>query len=327
MVGWVSAHTSKTVPTVSAPDSLESFESRLGSQIFNRIAIVLLLIGTAYGLKLAVDRGLIGPTGRVILGLLAGAGLVLWSERFRRNGFAAFSYSLKAVGSGVLYLSLWAAFQLFHLLPAGAALTLMILVTAWNAYMAWVQDSELLAAYALAGGFATPMLVSTGGNHEIFLFTYLLAIDVATVALVRLKTWPRLLLGAFPITAVFFIGWYSEFYATSELTVTSIFVVLFGMVFASVPLGRDVEGAGSTTQRSASVATVLSSEIGEPAQVERVLGELGESFLNFQVVAKREAEQRGELSAVPDVVATVPYMDSDIFDLAGLLAVGEQLWR
>ena len=77
----------------------------------------------------------------------------------------------------------------------------------------------------------------------------------------------------------------------------------------------------------ASVVTVLPSDIGEPTQVERVLGELGESFLNFQVVAKREAEQRAELSAVPDVVATVPYMDSDIFDLAGLLAVGQQLWR
>src|SRR5450631_1336891 len=31
-------------------ESRDSFESRLGSQIFNRIAIVLLLIGTAYGL-------------------------------------------------------------------------------------------------------------------------------------------------------------------------------------------------------------------------------------------------------------------------------------
>ena len=147
--------------------------------IFNRIAIVLLLIGTACFLKLAVDRQWIvpSPAGRVIAGLLAGAGLVLWSERFRRKGFAAFSYSLKAVGSGVLYLSLWAAFQLYGLISAPVAMGLMILVTAWNAYMAWAQDAELLAAYALAGGFATPLLVSTGGNHEIFLFTYLLAID------------------------------------------------------------------------------------------------------------------------------------------------------
>jgi hypothetical protein len=78
---------------------------------------------------------------------------------------------------------------------------------------------------------------------------------------------------------------------------------------------------------AASVVAVLPADVGDPAQVERVLGELGESFLNFQVVAKREAEQRAELSSVPDVVAAVPYLDSDIFDLGGLVAVGEQLWR
>jgi anion-transporting ArsA/GET3 family ATPase len=78
---------------------------------------------------------------------------------------------------------------------------------------------------------------------------------------------------------------------------------------------------------AASVAKALPADLGDPAQVERVLGELGESFLNFQVVAKREAEERAELSGVPDIVVSVPYMDSDIYDLAGLLAIGRQLWR
>ena len=59
----------------------------------------------------------------------------------------------------------------------------------------------------------------------------------------------------------------------------------------------------------------------------QVLGEVGESFLNFQVVAKREAEMRAELSGAPDVVAAVPYFDHDIYDLAGLLGLGEKLWR
>ncbi|HEX5946945.1 MAG TPA: ArsA-related P-loop ATPase [Acidimicrobiales bacterium] len=67
--------------------------------------------------------------------------------------------------------------------------------------------------------------------------------------------------------------------------------------------------------------------VGEPAQVARVLAEVGESFLNFQVVAKREAEQRNELSVHADVVATVPYADHDITDLAGLLELGRALWR
>ncbi len=48
---------------------------------------------------------------------------------------------------------------------------------------------------------------------------------------------------------------------------------------------------------------------GPGTQTARVLTEVGESFLNYQVVAKREAEQQAELGAVPEVVATVPYFD------------------
>ena len=218
-----------------------TFEARLGSQWFNRIGIVLLLLGTSWFLKLAIDRGWIVPSPlvRVVFGLLAGAGLVLWSERFRRRGFAPFSYSLKAVGAGVLYLSLWAGFRLYGLLPAAVALVLMIAVTGWNAFMAWAQDAELLAVYALAGGLATPLLLSTGGNHEVFLFTYLLAIDVATVLLVRVKRWPRLLLGAFPATVAFFVGWYFEWWQAPELSVTCVFLLLFWATFACVPLRSD----------------------------------------------------------------------------------------
>ncbi len=213
-----------------------SLESRLGAQVFNRIGIIAILAGAATFLKLAVDRQWVGPVTRILIGLASGTGIVVWSERFRRKGFSGFSYSLKAIGSGVLYLSLWAAFQLYHLLPAGVALAGMVLVTAWNAYMAWVQDSELLAAYAVAGGFASPLLLSTGGNHEIFLFSYLLALDVATVSLVRLKPWTRLLLGAFPATVAYFIGWYAQFFTAAELSVTAAFVVVFFLVFASVPI-------------------------------------------------------------------------------------------
>ena len=63
------------------------------------------------------------------------------------------------------------------------------------------------------------------------------------------------------------------------------------------------------------------------AMVARVLREVGESFLNYRVVATREAEQQAELARKPEIVASVPYFESDIFDLAGLLRLGEQIWR
>ncbi|MFN8018109.1 MAG: ArsA-related P-loop ATPase [Acidimicrobiales bacterium] len=68
-------------------------------------------------------------------------------------------------------------------------------------------------------------------------------------------------------------------------------------------------------------------EAGDPEATARVLRTIGESFLNYQVVAKREAEQRAGLARSPEVVAAVPYFDADIHDLAGLLALGDQIWR
>ncbi len=194
------------------PKPAKTLEERFGSQLFNMIGIAAIFIAASLALKLAIDKGLIGPAARVLIGIVAGVGVVLWSESFRRKGLKAFSWSMKAIGTGVLYLSLWAAFQMYHLMPDWAALGAMILVTAWNAFMAWSQDAELLAAYALAGGFATPLLLSTGGDHEIFLFTYVAALDLGLVLLIRSKPWTRLLLPSLAATAIYFFGWFSAHY-------------------------------------------------------------------------------------------------------------------
>ncbi len=75
------------------------------------------------------------------------------------------------------------------------------------------------------------------------------------------------------------------------------------------------------------VAAALDGEVADRAAVSRVLHDVAESFLNYQVVAKREGELRKELGAAAEVVATVPYFDSDIFDLSGLVELGEAIWQ
>jgi hypothetical protein len=66
--------------------------------------------------------------------------------------------------------------------------------------------------------------------------------------------------------------------------------------------------------------------LGDVAQIRRVLTEVADSFLNFRVVALREAEEKSQLGTVPEVLATVPFFDTDIYDLAGLVRLGEQIW-
>ena len=97
-------------------------------------------------------------------------------------------------------------------------------------------------------------------------------------------------------------------------------------------------------ERAADVATQLTADptrvagdLGEltgpggesfaPQVGARVLATIAESYLNYRVVATREAEQRAELARVPDVVAAVPYFDADISDLGGLVAMARAVWR
>jgi uncharacterized membrane protein len=230
-------------PNVAAPKfgqmpqrSSEDLEGTIGKLWLNRIGIVAILIGVAYFLKYAFDSGWIGPGGRVAIGLIAGIAVVVWSESFRRKGSAAFSYSLKAVGIGILYLSLWAASQYFHLVPASVAFVAMILVTASTITLALTQDAEILAVYAMIGGFSTPALVSTGENHEIILFSYVLLLDLAILAMVAFKPWRRIVWGAMLGTGVMYIGWAAQYYDSSERAVTVLFASAFFAIFALVPL-------------------------------------------------------------------------------------------
>ena len=254
-------------PASTAASREESLENRIGAQWFNRVGILAVLIGMAWFLKFAIDNEWIGPLGRVLIGLAAGAGLIAWSERFRSRGFAVFSYSLKAIGSGVLYLSLWAAFSIYQLVPSGAAFAAMILVTAFNGLMAWAQDAELLALYAIVGGISTPVLLSTGENHEITLFSYLLLIDVAMLVLVALRPWSRILFVAFVGTVLMVSGWWIGYYSDGQRARTILFVMLFFLVFAFAPrlvrieLGEDSQPSGWDALALA-VLPVLNAALG-----------------------------------------------------------------
>ena len=224
------------IPPRVPPPAEVDLESRIGSHWLNRIGITAVLIGVSYFLKFAFDNNWIGPTGRVAIGLLAGIAVIGWSERFRQRDYRIFSFSLKAVGIGVLYLSLWAAFQVYHLVPSGIAFVAMLAVTASTGVLAITQDAEILAAFALAGGFVTPLLLSTGQNREVALFSYVVLLDVATLALVALKPWRRLLLLSYACTLVLYVGWYSPFYDHSQFTTTAAFATIFFAIFAVSPL-------------------------------------------------------------------------------------------
>jgi len=96
-------------------------------------------------------------------------------------------------------------------------------------------------------------------------------------------------------------------------------------------LSPDGAGAADALEAEAGpLAEVLAGtevpELGDTARTARVLRTIGESFRNFAVVAKREAELKTELSRVPDAVVNVPNFEVDIYDVSGLARIGDCLF-
>src|SRR5207248_3477923 len=131
---------------------------------------------------------------------IAAAGIALFVAGFRlrnktefRRGYAM---TLQGAGVAVMYLTVFAAFRLYHFLPAGAAFGALALVCAFAAVIAVAQDSLAMAFIGFAGGFAAPVLVSTGQGSHVALFSYYALLGVAIVALAWVKAWrPLNLLG------------------------------------------------------------------------------------------------------------------------------------
>lgn len=92
----------------------------------------------------------------------------------------------------------------------------------------------------------------------------------------------------------------------------------------STKVARELSADAASVSQD--VVDVLQGE-ASAADVERVLVEIAESFLNYRVVAKRESELRSDLHVAADVVASVPYFEDDIHDLSGLLALGSSIWH
>ncbi|HEX3109626.1 MAG TPA: DUF2339 domain-containing protein [Thermoanaerobaculia bacterium] len=228
---------SRLVEETSAPP-VQALETRIGAHWLNRVGIAAVLFGAAFFLKYAFDNDWVGPSMRVTIGAAVGIALLGWAELLRARGHELFAHSLDVLGAGILYLTIWAASEMYTLVSGGAAFGAMIAVTAIVVGLGLRHRSQFLAGVALTGGFMTPILLSTGGDHETSLFTYVALLDLAAVVLLVLHPWLRALSVAFVGTLVLYIGWAADHYSDLVMTRTIGFATLFFLLFAIVPLLR-----------------------------------------------------------------------------------------
>ena len=195
------------IPTPTpVPTETPTLESKLGLAWVNRVAVVTCIFAAAFFFKYAADNEWIGPSGRVIMGLLAGCAALFFAERFHARAERVYSQGLCGLGVSMLYLSFFAAFQFYKLIPQGPAFALMAIASVLAGALAMRFESQAIAVLALIGGFLTPPLLSTGSFNAPFFYAYLLALACGAQWLARKQNWPNLAVFSLAGTILLAIG-------------------------------------------------------------------------------------------------------------------------
>ena len=207
----------------------------LGGNTVVRIGIVVLFFGIAFLLKYAADNSLLPIEFRLTGVALAATALLATGWRIgERRGL--YGLVLQGGGVGMLYLVVFAATKLYHVLPVAGALPLMIAICALSAFLAVRQNASSLAFMGSAGGFLAPVVLSSGGGSHIMLFSYYALLNAGIFAIAWFKAWRTLNLLGFVFTFTIGSAWGVTAYRPELLASTEPFLVLFFLMYVGIAL-------------------------------------------------------------------------------------------
>lgn len=166
-----------------------SAEFAVASNWLLRLGIVIVVAGVGFFLNYSIETGMLPPRARVSISILFGVSMVIAGIRILKGKYNLLGQGLVGGGLAVLYFSIFAAFNFYGFLSQTPAFVLMALVTAAAGLLAIRLDSLLIAVLGLIGGYATPIMLSTGDVDFVGLYTYLLFLGCGVFATASRKNW------------------------------------------------------------------------------------------------------------------------------------------
>ncbi len=164
---------------------------------------------------LAYTWQLLGDVVKLMLGFAAGAALLAFGEYSRKRVERWFSEGISGAGIAVLYLSIWAGAQRYHLFSFEASFALMGATVFLGVMLALRYDAMSLSVLATIGGFLTPVLLRSEGGASASpypLLTYVTVLNAGILAVSLYRQWRALVWLSFFATILLVLGWAVDSY-------------------------------------------------------------------------------------------------------------------
>lgn len=192
----------RTIPTPMVERrGLEELVGRYGTI---GLASLTILMGIGALLSWAIRNGYIGPTVRVVLGLVAAAVVAGIGWRVRRGDSPRYGNALLALSLAIVHVVAWGAGPRLHLIGTGWVLALAALASATLAALAWREDDQSLFNVGFGGALLAPFVTSSGGGNAVLLLSYGFIVLMAGIASLGQREWTKA-----PLVASAGIVWYA----------------------------------------------------------------------------------------------------------------------
>lgn len=206
-------------------------ELRIGGTWLNRVGAVILFFAVAFFAKYSFDQEWISPAMRVIVVGVLGLAMVAGGEYCLHRGMRNFTVGLLGCAVCVLYLAVYGAHGFYGLISPQAASLLYMAVTVLSVVVSVHGRLLPVAVLGAIGGFATPIVLSTGRNEQVALLVYVLALDISFLVSASMRRWDVLRVLSWVGTLLLFGGWYVEYYDETARWLTAGFVLSFYFLF------------------------------------------------------------------------------------------------
>jgi len=179
-------------------------EDLIGTNLFNKVGILIIVVGVFIGAKYAIDKELISPTTRILLGYIVAAILAFVSFRLKPR-YPDFSAVLMSGSISIMYFISFIAYSFYHLFPQGITFVIMLSTTVLVVATAFWYDKRIIALLGQVGAYAIPFMLGDGSNKTTFLFAYISIINIGLLYLSLKKNWKHIYKFAFFISWIIYV--------------------------------------------------------------------------------------------------------------------------
>lgn len=223
--------TAEIPETIPAPAEKpkKTFPAIRFENLLSKIGIVTLVLGIGFFVKYAIDKEWINEVGRVGIGVLTGGALIAIAHKLRKS-YNLFSAIMVGGGISVLYITITLAFREYQLFSQTAAFVILIAITVFSVILSLVYDRRELALFSLLGGYASPLMISTGAGNYVVLFSFLVILNAGMLAISMRKKWRIIGIVSFVCTLAFYwtwLAWQFENQRTGALIFGALFFAQF----------------------------------------------------------------------------------------------------